>query len=320
MSTRSQARPKSDGWCHSTPPTHGPPARSQALRMFESRSSSGSGTCPPPLVATGSILEVPLWSRTLSTCHRSTPGNHARNWSTVARAPEVLEERRNGHSRAGKHPGSADPRRVALDGWTVPPCGHGSLAHPAGRTCRSPSCCFAQHSGELVRPRPARHRRQWLDQPQVLVRPDIGGVIEQRDEGERFRSCYEVIQVMPSGEHVFRDPVRRRAIAGAQHLDQRAARFGPHVEVDRPAPSRPADQLLGAVEFALGEEFGYLVRNRLDRLRSEGKLQVGYSERRHSKRDRRLPWGGGAAPYIASCRIMLKLEEHFMTGRARGNS
>ena len=235
MSTRSQARPKSDGWCHSTLPTHGPPARSQALSMFESRSSSGSGTCPPPLVATGSILEVPLWSRTLSTCHRSTP-------------------------RAGEHPGSADRLRVALGGWTVPRCGHGSPAHPAGRRCRWLSCGFAQHSGELVRPRPARHRVQWLDQPKVLVRPDIGGVIEQRDEGERFRSRYEVIQVMPSGEHVFRDPVRRRAIAGAQHLDQRAARFGPHVEVDRPAPSRPADQLLGAVEseFALGEEFGYL--------------------------------------------------------------
>ena len=56
----------------------------------------------------------------------------------------------------------------------------------------------------------------------------------------------------------------------------------PHVEVDRPAPSRPANELLGAVEceFAVVEEIGHLIRYRLDRLRSEGEPQVGYSERR----------------------------------------
>jgi len=96
----------------------------------------------------------------------------------------------------------------------------GSASEAALGRRRRPSCRVAQHGRELVRPRPARHRRQRLDQPEVLVRPDVRRGVEQRNEGQGFRSRREMIQIAPGGQHVLRDPVRRRAAPGAQHLDK----------------------------------------------------------------------------------------------------
>ena len=91
-----------------------------------------------------------------------------------------------------------------------------------------------------------------------------------------------MIQIVPSGQHVLRDPVRRRAAPGAQHLDQGTAPRGPHVEIDRPTPSRAAGQPFGAVEseLPLRQEVGHLVPDRPDRLRPEGEPQIGHPQRR----------------------------------------
>ena len=60
-----------------------------------------------------------------------------------------------------------------------------------------------------------------VDQPEVFVLPDVRLVVDQRNEGQDsghaarwFRSCH-------TGQHVLRDPVRRRAAPGAQPLLRR---------------------------------------------------------------------------------------------------
>ena len=79
----------------------------------------------------------------------------------------------------------------------------------------TPPClsrCPAQNSGQLVRPRPARHHGQRLDQPKILIRPYIGGIVEQRDEGQRFRPGCKVIQIVPRRQHTSRTRTTNAAI------------------------------------------------------------------------------------------------------------
>jgi len=109
-------------------------------------------------------------------------------------------------------------------------------------------CRFVQDSGELVRLRPAENLGQRLDQSKVLLLPDIGSIVEQRDEAQVLRPRREVAQIVPNSHHVFGYSTRRRAIPGAQHENQRATRLR-DMEIDSPVTPRTAGPLCAAVEF-----------------------------------------------------------------------